>query len=206
MKPKEVWSFPVGDEAGTQCLLRVMLAVADLELSADSLMWFVHDCLLVQLGQPGKLDPDEFASHVLIDGVFFANMPRIARRLGFRKVANVPTTVEDVALPCWLVQSSHDEVWFCQGEIKRLIRQPNPKALFEKWRIRNSPAFPAQLAPRVLPGGAQYDLRYNPRKEECMRELGVEVAPNYMSTLQQQNPNRREVYERAMRAGRPTKE
>jgi hypothetical protein len=167
-------------------------------------MGFVHDCLLLQLGHPGRLDPDQFAAQVLVDGIFFAYMPRICKRLGFKKVAEVPAAVEDVAFPCWLVGGDREDVWFCQGEITQRVRRPDARALFKKWTIRLSPAFPAQLASRVLPGGVHSDLRYHPQRQECLQELGVDLAPDYMAALDQRAPSRRQCYERAMKAGGPT--
>jgi hypothetical protein len=206
VKPNEVWSFPLDDGAGTQCLCRVMLAVVHLGLPPGNPMAFVHNCLLVQLGHPGRLNPDEFASHVLVDGVFLAYMPRIAKRLGFKKVAEVPAPVEAVAFPCWLIERDGEGLLFCQGEITQRVLRPEVDAsvLYRKWNVRLSPAYPAQLAGRVLQGVADSDLRYNPQKQECLRELGVDLVPDYMAAVEQRDPNRRQVYERAMRAGRPT--
>jgi hypothetical protein len=204
MKPGEVWSFPLADDADARCLLRVMLAVADLRLPDSHPMAFVRNCLLVQLGRPGQLDPERFASEILFDGVFLAFKPQIAKRQGFQKVTVVPAPVEAVAFPCWLIDASRAGILLCQGEITQRVVRPDAAALYRKWDIRLSPTYPAQLAGRVRRGVASSDLRYHALRQECLSELGVDLATDYMKAVDQRDPARRRVYERAMEAGRPT--
>jgi hypothetical protein len=200
---------PIGD--ADHVLARVVLAVADLSLPPEHPMAFVNNCVLVQVSRPGESDFGAAAPWV--NGVFLAYKPREAKRLGFERVGRLPLRRDEVEFPCWLVDDSRRGALFCRGELLWPVKAPDPREFLRRWDVRLSPKYPAQLgeslrrlqdghavAGRVLgiPGS---DVRYHPKRDDILREAGVDLSEPYWKAIERLGSTRVDAYTRATGTG-----
>jgi hypothetical protein len=209
MKAGEIWRVPLRNDQSA--LVRVVLAIKDLGLSAGHPMSFVKDCALVQIGQIGAASFDP--TTVLIDGLFLSASSLRARKCGFERVGMKKAELNEVNFPSWLIDHNN-KILICRGEICAEIQSADPKGSYKRWEIRLSPKYPAQLIRSIeefgavpendepprkrMLGVAGSDIRYHPAREALLRDICADISRPYALELETLGKERVSCYARAL--------
>jgi hypothetical protein len=199
MKTAEVWRFPLED--GRDGLLRVVLALKDLELRPNQLLSFLGDWLLIQISAESSVNEDSFdRNNLLFDGVLVYRY-RNAVKLGFSKVATKPLSIDEVEFPGWFADDTKSPTFF-RGELEYPVRDFSWDHVYNNWRIllsANSPRL--EELPWLVSDYSDYlrsiregnvkkgmgiyrhDVRYNVKRDEILDDIGVSFAEAYCRVL-----------------------
>jgi hypothetical protein len=199
MKTSEIWGFRL--ESGARCLLRVVLALKDLNLHPEQFLAFIGDWLLIQISKHSDLRDDSFEKqNLLLDGVLVWKY-RNATKLGFEKIGEKKVCVEEVEFPGWFANDQHTAFFF-RGEVEYPVQGYDFVYIHEHWRILLSANLPklknlawylsdyytyleAAAKGQVKKGIGVYsaDVRYNVKKDEILSAIGVSFEEPYYKVL-----------------------
>ena len=177
-------------------------------------MAFVRDCFLAQVSAPAAEQFDPRA--ILVNGLFLAFKAREAKKNGFECTGSLPAELSDVEFPCWLIQDSKRGVLFCRGELVRDAVTSEPQQLYDRWDVRLSPKYLAQLpkaisqfaastdggvkiGPGRLLGIPGSDVRYHPNRDAILADTGAEIGEPHVKEIARRSAARLKIYERALR-------
>lgn len=199
MKTSEIWSFSL--ESGDQCLLRVVLALKDLDLHPDQFLAFIGDWLLIQISKHSDLRDDSFEKrNLLLNGVLIWKY-RNAHKLGFEKIGEKKVRIEEVEVPGWFANDQHTAFFF-RGEVEYPVQGYDFIYIHEHWRTLLSANLPkledlawyvpdyhayleAAAKGQVKKGLGVYhgDVRYNVKRDEILSAIGVSFDEPYYKVL-----------------------
>jgi hypothetical protein len=215
VKSGEIWRYPFGE--GKHGIMRVVLRVQDLCLSASDPLAFVNSAFLVQMVDPRLHEGTSFPkgkAGLLVNGMFLAG-PGKMKAAGFQRVGFSQVSLDEIEFPCWLIRDARKGVLLCRGEINAVIGSAEAETLYAKWDIRLTPFYPDQAlraisdlissrqsspstGDRHLWGIPASDLRYHPQYDLALKELGGSFDQPYLSRLSQVHPSRLEAYVKAI--------
>ena len=212
MNPSEIWSFPLDD--GSNGLLRVILRVKDLHLARlEPMLLLREDSVLVQITKISALTEKAFdQENLLLNGVLISAL-RNAKKLGFKKVAEGQVSIENIEFPGWFMNGRYHPV-FCRGEVQYEISSHTFEFIHENWRILllGSSGID-RLAGRIskyneylegikfgnLKKGWVDDVRYNAKRDEILKAIGVSFDEPYYKVLAEKlGEERLNIYKQAI--------
>ena len=174
------------------------------------------DSVLVQISKFSVLTEAAFEKeNILFNGVIISEL-RKTEKPGFKKIAEQKTSIEEVEFPGWFMNDRYNPGLY-RGELRYEVKEFSFGFIHENWRILLSGSLGIDRLARLLSKYYEYlesmetgnlkkglgiwgdDIRYNARRGEILKAIGVLFDESYYKVLAEElGEERLNIYKQAI--------